>query len=234
MYYFVYKTTNIVNGKFYIGKHRCKDISKDNYLGSGATLKKAIRKYGKSSFVREILRVFETEDEALDYEAEIVTDELILNEMCYNETKGGRGSFHHINSDKTRINPMHKPEVVEKIREHYRVNGVSDKHRESSKSNIRKAISSNIGRKRPEHAKKVRIKSKEQWANNKEKMRDALSSWYLVTSPSGEEYRTNRLMEFCASRGWNPLTLYSKKARKRGPAAGWKATKMETNNEKHQ
>jgi hypothetical protein len=50
----VYKTTNLVTGMSYIGK----DAS-DNpkYLGSGLLLKSAIRKYGKSNFVKEVLEV---------------------------------------------------------------------------------------------------------------------------------------------------------------------------------
>lgn len=46
MYHIVYKTTNNVNGKIYVGVHSTIDIY-DNYIGSGKTLKKAIKKYGK-------------------------------------------------------------------------------------------------------------------------------------------------------------------------------------------
>jgi len=49
----IYKTTNLVNGKFYIGKHY-NDIN-DNYLGSGIKLNNDIKKYGKENFKREIL-----------------------------------------------------------------------------------------------------------------------------------------------------------------------------------
>lgn len=236
MYYFVYKTTNTINGKFYIGKHRCKDLSKDSYLGSGRTLRQAIKKYGKANFKREILCFFESEEEALDYELQVVTEDLIVDEKCYNETIGGRGSFHHINSDPNRVNPMKKPEVVEKIKRHYEKNGVSEKQKRASAKNIQKAISSNIGRKRPEHAKKVSGTTKKYWGENKEKIRDTLSSWYTVISPNGEEYKTNRLQEFCISKGWSPLALYNGgKVKKRGSAAGWQAIKIGTNNnEAHQ
>jgi len=50
---FIYKTTNLVNGKIYIGQSQ-HDISFD-YLGSGVLFTKAIKKYGKKNFKREIL-----------------------------------------------------------------------------------------------------------------------------------------------------------------------------------
>ena len=47
---FVYVTTNLINGKKYLGKHNGKSNS---YLGSGKALKKAIKKYGKKKHYRE-------------------------------------------------------------------------------------------------------------------------------------------------------------------------------------
>jgi len=48
----IYKTTNTINGKIYVGKHN-KD--NDDYLGSGKLLKRAMKKYGKEYFCLEIL-----------------------------------------------------------------------------------------------------------------------------------------------------------------------------------
>jgi len=48
----IYKTTNTINGKIYVGKD-CSNNSK--YLGSGSILKSAIKKYGKENFIKEIL-----------------------------------------------------------------------------------------------------------------------------------------------------------------------------------
>lgn len=48
----IYKTTNLINGKIYVGKD-----SKNNeyYLGGGKLLKEAIKKYGKKNFKKEII-----------------------------------------------------------------------------------------------------------------------------------------------------------------------------------
>jgi group I intron endonuclease len=53
----IYITTNLVNGKQYIGLHSKND---DLYFGSGTLLLKAVKKYGKNNFKKEILE--ETDD----------------------------------------------------------------------------------------------------------------------------------------------------------------------------
>ena len=55
---FIYKTTCLVNGKIYIGKHE--GDCNDNYLGSGELFLKAVKKYGRENFKREILRHCDT------------------------------------------------------------------------------------------------------------------------------------------------------------------------------
>lgn len=56
---FVYLTTNIINGKIYIGQHILSGNKKWNatYLGSGTLMEKAIKKYGRENFKRKILKV---------------------------------------------------------------------------------------------------------------------------------------------------------------------------------
>lgn len=51
--HYVYCTTNILNNKKYIGSHS--GHINDDYLGSGVILKKSIKKYGKSNFIKQIL-----------------------------------------------------------------------------------------------------------------------------------------------------------------------------------
>jgi len=51
----IYKTTNLINGKLYIGQTKRNGYALQIYLGSGVLLKQAITKYGIASFEKEII-----------------------------------------------------------------------------------------------------------------------------------------------------------------------------------
>jgi len=86
-YFLIYKTTNIVNGKFYIGQHRTDDWN-DDYLGSGKLLKRAMSKYGIDNFHREILHICESEKQMNTLEKILIVPDEELN---YNLCLGGMG-----------------------------------------------------------------------------------------------------------------------------------------------
>lgn len=88
MFYLVYKTTNIVNGKIYIGAHRT-TILNDGYIGSGMRFKRAVEKYGKHNFRREILFFCESAEEMMDKERELVNEDFIKRSDTYNLILGG-------------------------------------------------------------------------------------------------------------------------------------------------
>lgn len=96
MFYTIYKTTNLINGKFYIGKHKTKNLN-DGYLGSGKLLKRAIRKYGIENFHREILHVCESEKQMNALEKILVVPDAEIN---YNLCDGGQGGFSYIYRNK--------------------------------------------------------------------------------------------------------------------------------------
>lgn len=87
MYYFIYKTINKLNQKYYYGAHSTKNID-DGYLGSGVALKRAIIKYGKENFYREVVEFCVDKDE-LYLREEIIVEQHYKKEECYNMNIGG-------------------------------------------------------------------------------------------------------------------------------------------------
>jgi len=83
-----YITTNLINGKQYIGKHSTNNID-DDYLGSGAMLRRAIKKYGKQNFKREILCMCKSDSEALENEEKYISEYNTIVPHGYNLTLNG-------------------------------------------------------------------------------------------------------------------------------------------------
>ena len=91
--YNVYKITNKVNGKFYIGVHKgCMD----DYWGSGIAIKRAVEKYGYDNFDKEILHTYNNKDTAYLKESELVDKD---NELSYNLNDGGFGGWEYVNNE---------------------------------------------------------------------------------------------------------------------------------------
>ena len=98
IHYIVYKTTNLVNGKIYIGAHKTSDLN-DGYMGSGVHLKRSQEKYGLENFKTEILYELESLEEMYSKEAELVNEEFLKRNDVYNIKLGGQGGFDYINSN---------------------------------------------------------------------------------------------------------------------------------------
>lgn len=100
-YHYIYKTTNLLNNKFYVGMHSTNNLD-DDYLGSGTYLWRAIRKYGKENFKKEILEYCETRALVAEREKELVNEKLLKEELCMNLKPGGRGGFSREDAKKGR------------------------------------------------------------------------------------------------------------------------------------
>ena len=102
--YYIYRITNKVNGKTYIGQHKYKELN-DNYMGSGKRLWEAYRKYGLENFEKQILVSNISKGE----HADLLEKTFIASERekvgirnCYNIADGGNGNKGHHPSDEAK------------------------------------------------------------------------------------------------------------------------------------
>ena len=92
-YNYIYKITNILNNKIYIGKHST-DKLEDGYMGSGKIIKQAINKYGIENFKKEYLVFCDKEDKLNWFERFYIRKyESTNRNIGYNITKGGDGTL---------------------------------------------------------------------------------------------------------------------------------------------
>ncbi|WCZ66380.1 homing endonuclease [Yersinia phage MHG19] len=143
MHYIIYKITNKINGKIYVGAHATVDVN-DSYMGSGVNIIKSIKKYGKENFDKHILHNFSSSEEMYVKEAEIVNEDFVMRADTYNAALGGKGnpvivhlqdpSYREMLSTKTKLGMTQ--EVRDAIRES-RLNTVMD---ESVKDKISDTI----------------------------------------------------------------------------------------------
>lgn len=101
MHYLIYKITNRLNNKIYVGKHKTENKD-DDYFGSGLLLERAVQKHGKENFVKEILFDLPTEDDMNQKEADIVDEEFVARLDTYNIRLGGEGGWDAVNSQKSK------------------------------------------------------------------------------------------------------------------------------------
>lgn len=88
MHYFIYETTNLINGKKYRGCHSTKNIN-DGYIGSGVALKKAVKKYGKTNFLFQIIYLCSDLEDMIEKEKIFVDENWVQQNDTYNLQTGG-------------------------------------------------------------------------------------------------------------------------------------------------
>ena len=121
MHYYLYRVTNKVNGKIYVGVHKTQNLD-DGYMGSGKVIKAAIKKHGAENFQKEILETFVSAEAMFAREKEIVTEEFISKDDVYNLRRGGTGGFDYINSSGLNLYGGNGYNFTEEARERGKVN----------------------------------------------------------------------------------------------------------------
>ena len=113
----IYKTTNLINGKFYIGKD---ERNKPDYLGSGINVQSAIKKYGEENFIKETVEVCSTREELIEREKYWIK-ETKSQEIGYYIADGGWGGNTYDEETRERISQEFKgrevdPKTIEKTK----------------------------------------------------------------------------------------------------------------------
>jgi group I intron endonuclease len=214
MFHTVYKTINKVNNFEYIGVHSTENIN-DDYLGSGKYLKRAIKKYGKHNFKKEILYICDTKEECYKIERDLVTETYILNENVYNIKPGGYGSLNlkWTDEQKAAVKGLQagakNPNFGKGFRQKGKNNG---RHRDNFKGNIKE-----IGRKISESLKKSDKLKRGNNYNSKK--------YYASFCDEIFDIQKGCLDDFCNEHGLKYTTMYNtlktKKAITRGSKRGW-------------
>jgi len=101
-YHFIYRTTNLLNEKFYVGMHSTDNLE-DGYVGSGKRLGYSIRKYGLENHKFEILEFLPSREELKKREAEVVNEEMLKHPLCMNLKFGGEGGWDYLNKSKKNL-----------------------------------------------------------------------------------------------------------------------------------
>ena len=91
-YHYIYKTTNLINEKYYLGMHSTNNLN-DGYMGSGNRIRRSIKKYGKENFKMEILEFQPDRCSLKEREKELVNIDLLTDSLCMNIMCGGEGGF---------------------------------------------------------------------------------------------------------------------------------------------
>lgn len=100
--HYLYKTTCLITGRYYIGMHSTSDLN-DGYMGSGKRLRYSIRKYGVDNHNKEILEFFGTRELLIEAEIKAITEDMVKDNNCMNLKLGGNGGF---------VNEEHKQKFI--------------------------------------------------------------------------------------------------------------------------
>lgn len=204
MYHIVYLTTNLVNQKIYVGVHSTYNLD-DGYIGSGLTIKYAIRKYSKVKFSRQILYYCLTRTDALEKESQIVDKYFISRKDTYNSCIGGYGgSLDYINnlSDEEKLlrnKNISIKKLGKTVKNGGRKSSVYDKELKIKIAKLRNEIYGN-----PSHSEEARLKISKFFKNKtyeeihgKEKATQLREAKRIQLS--SEEYREKRMKNRAAT-----------------------------------
>lgn len=209
MFYTIYKITNQINGKIYVGSHKTKDLN-DSYMGSGKYLKYAQEKYGIENFTKEVLFIFDTPEEMYAKEAELVNEDFIIEENTYNIKVGGFGGFDYINGNveivkqrnKTIANSRDHSNAVKALNVVKQTQSYKTKQKEGLLRYYENNVGSFSGRQHTEESKKkISVSRKQNNPGHGEANSQHGTTWIWCEELGNKKIRKDEL-DLYLDRGW--------------------------------
>ena len=196
MFGYIYKTTNLINNKIYVGQHTASEFDK-YYKGSGVMLTRAFKKYGKENFACVLLESVDTKED-LDAREAYWIDKLNSRDKLigYNITAGGEGTvgYRHTEEAKKKMSIAKKGKPLTEA--HKIAIGIRSKGHKMSEESKAKLRAINLGSKRSEetrqklrdaHKRNPRNFTEEYRRKLRESRADAITSGRWSISEEGME-----------------------------------------------
>lgn len=166
----IYKITNKVNGKIYVGKSK---YNKEEYFGSGIKITNAVKKYGVENFKKEI--IVECDNTEADYFETYWIEQLDSrnDDVGYNISAGGTGGDHY-----------------------WKV--MSDKEKEEHRKKIKKGVAGRKRKPHSEETKKKMSKSFNRTPEIQNRIDEKRRKKYIIIDHLEKKvYYTANIKEFC-------------------------------------
>lgn len=150
-FHILYKITNTLNGKIYIGSHSTNNPN-DSYMGSSKYLNQDIKKFGLENFTKEILSYYNSTEDLALAEAEVVNKDFVKRNDTYNVQIGGCGKWTRSDETKELLSKNAKilmanraPSVMRKNSEAMvkAIKNISPERRAEWNKNLSKALKGN-------------------------------------------------------------------------------------------
>ena len=230
---YIYKTTNLENGKIYVGQSKFDPDENPEYLGSGYIILKAIELYGKEGFKKEILEECDDIDTLCERERYWIKR---LNardrEVGYNICEGGTfGDTWSANPNKEALRQKFRVLASGKSNPNY--GNTWDKRQRNNQSRIAKKNVSDYVKKHG-HNMAQTPKAREKISNSKKGLKNPQANLWVLVSPEGKEI----VIEGGIKRNLKSIGLHYQSFKKnnnfdiRINKQGWKLMKKEKPQEK--
>lgn len=195
----IYKVTNKLNDKIYIGqKSYVGEPSMADYYGGGVEIKRAVKKYGKENFTREIL-YSRIRDQATADSMEIWAIEKYNStspDVGYNISKGGKVF---------EITTEMRNKISTSLKKYFTENGCSNK-----------------GRKHTDKQNRIISEAqKKRFSNMEERVKTSIATKEAMSNEDVRKRLSSSLKEYYKRTGRKPNTTTGKKWYNNGEKSGF-------------